>query len=125
MAVLQATGAALRMRARGLRATTIEASAGIRRRLLHVVEAELDRLAMPLVFARLLHEALFAASALTFCNGASACNALFGRQPSMLPDLSVLEREQQMGASDISREQTILGVSVEAASQATAVAKTS
>eukprot|EP00959_Pyramimonas_sp_CCMP1952_P197094 4121483-Pyramimonas_sp.AAC.1 len=39
------------MRGRGQRATTIEARSGILRHLLHVVEAELTRLEMPLVFA--------------------------------------------------------------------------
>eukprot|EP00959_Pyramimonas_sp_CCMP1952_P088038 1842018-Pyramimonas_sp.AAC.1 len=52
--------------ARGQRATTIEARSGRLRHLLHVAEAELKRLEVPLVFTRLLHEALFAASAFTF-----------------------------------------------------------
>eukprot|EP00959_Pyramimonas_sp_CCMP1952_P043375 907209-Pyramimonas_sp.AAC.1 len=52
-----------------------------------VVEAELNRLYIPLVFTRLLHEASCAANALTFYNEVSPCNALLGRQPAMLPDL--------------------------------------
>eukprot|EP00959_Pyramimonas_sp_CCMP1952_P276708 5784120-Pyramimonas_sp.AAC.1 len=55
--------------------------------VLHVMEAELNRLDIPLVPTRLLHEALFAANAFTFYSEVSPCNALFGRQPAMLPDL--------------------------------------
>eukprot|EP00959_Pyramimonas_sp_CCMP1952_P399101 8362819-Pyramimonas_sp.AAC.1 len=71
------------------------------------MEAELNRLDIPLVFTRLLHEALFAASAFTFYNDVSPCNALFGRQPAMIPDLPVLDHEQATETSDHSREQTI------------------
>eukprot|EP00959_Pyramimonas_sp_CCMP1952_P292025 6107652-Pyramimonas_sp.AAC.1 len=59
-------GAELRMRARGQRAVAIEARSGILRRLFHAVEAELNSLDLPLVYARLLRKALFAASASTF-----------------------------------------------------------
>eukprot|EP00959_Pyramimonas_sp_CCMP1952_P316973 6634629-Pyramimonas_sp.AAC.1 len=67
-AVLKAKCIELRVRARGQRAATIEARNGISRNLLHVMEAELSRLDIPLVFTRLMHEALFTASALTFYN---------------------------------------------------------
>eukprot|EP00959_Pyramimonas_sp_CCMP1952_P089925 1882203-Pyramimonas_sp.AAC.1 len=59
-------GTELRMRARGQRATTVEARHGILRHLLHVMAAELNRVDAPLVFTRLLREALFAANAFTF-----------------------------------------------------------
>eukprot|EP00959_Pyramimonas_sp_CCMP1952_P467527 9491781-Pyramimonas_sp.AAC.1 len=71
------------------------------------MEAELNRLDIPLVFTRLQHGALFAANAFTFYNELSPCDALFGRQPAMLPDLPVLGHEQQTETSDHSREQTI------------------
>eukprot|EP00959_Pyramimonas_sp_CCMP1952_P108231 2263008-Pyramimonas_sp.AAC.1 len=69
------------------------------------MEAELNRLDLPLVFTRLLHEALFAISAFTCFNEGSPYNALFGRQPAMLPDLP-----------------TSRWVSVEVIAQATAIA---
>eukprot|EP00959_Pyramimonas_sp_CCMP1952_P225992 4726087-Pyramimonas_sp.AAC.1 len=97
-AVLKAKGTELRIRARGQHATTIEARNGIIRHLLHVVEAELNRL---------LHEALFAADAFTFYDEAFPCSALSGRQPAMLPDLPVLDHEQLTETSGHSREQTI------------------
>eukprot|EP00959_Pyramimonas_sp_CCMP1952_P094330 1973169-Pyramimonas_sp.AAC.1 len=71
------------------------------------MEAELNRLDIPLVFTRLLHEALFAASAFTSYSEVSPYNALFGRQPAMLPDLPVSDHEQPTETSDHSREQTI------------------
>ena len=67
-AALKAKGTELRIRARGQHATTIEARNGILRHLIHVVESELQRLDKPLVFTRLLHEALFACNAFTFFN---------------------------------------------------------
>eukprot|EP00959_Pyramimonas_sp_CCMP1952_P363023 7601794-Pyramimonas_sp.AAC.1 len=104
-AVLKAKGTELRIPARGQRATTVEARNGILRHLLHAVEAELIRLDIPLVFTRLLHEALFAANAFTFYHAVSPCTALFGRQSAMLPDLPVLDHEQPAETSDYSREQ--------------------
>eukprot|EP00959_Pyramimonas_sp_CCMP1952_P115768 2420585-Pyramimonas_sp.AAC.1 len=67
------------------------------------MEAELNRLDIPLVFARLLHEALFAANAFTFYSEVSPCNALFGRQPAMRPELPVLDHEQSTETSGQSR----------------------
>eukprot|EP00959_Pyramimonas_sp_CCMP1952_P068623 1432337-Pyramimonas_sp.AAC.1 len=72
------------MRARGQHAATIEARNGILRHLLRAMEAEFNRLDILLLFARLLHEALFAASAFTFYDEVPPCSALFGRQPAML-----------------------------------------
>eukprot|EP00959_Pyramimonas_sp_CCMP1952_P128956 2696848-Pyramimonas_sp.AAC.1 len=91
---------------------------------IYFMEAESNRLDRPLVFTRLLHEALFAASAFTFYDEVSPNNALFGRQPAMLPDLPVLYREQLTETSDHSRGQTIRRVSIEAITQSTAAATT-
>eukprot|EP00959_Pyramimonas_sp_CCMP1952_P110104 2303619-Pyramimonas_sp.AAC.1 len=113
------------MRARGQRATAIEATNGILRHPRHAMEAELNRLDIPLVFTRLLHEALIAASAFTFYEEVFPCNALFGRQPAMDPELPVLEHAQPTETSDHSREQTMHKVCIGAMTQATAVAKTS
>eukprot|EP00959_Pyramimonas_sp_CCMP1952_P411337 8619430-Pyramimonas_sp.AAC.1 len=67
-AVFEANGTELRIRARGQRIMTIEARSGILRHLLHVMEAELNRLDIPLVFTRPLREGVFAASAFTVYN---------------------------------------------------------
>eukprot|EP00959_Pyramimonas_sp_CCMP1952_P274617 5740806-Pyramimonas_sp.AAC.1 len=88
------------------------------------METELDRLDIPLVFTRLLHEALLAASSFTFYTEVSPYNALLGRQPAMLPDLPVLEHAQPTETSDHSRGQVIRRACIETVTQATAVAKT-
>eukprot|EP00959_Pyramimonas_sp_CCMP1952_P168741 3525324-Pyramimonas_sp.AAC.1 len=67
---------------------------------------------------------LCAASAFTFYSEVSPCNALFGRQPAMLPDLPVLDHEGPTDSWDHSREQTMRKVFSEAITQATAVAQT-
>eukprot|EP00959_Pyramimonas_sp_CCMP1952_P296061 6192937-Pyramimonas_sp.AAC.1 len=113
-AVLKAEGTELRIRARGQHASTIEARTGIPRHLLHAMEAELNRSDIPFVFARLLHEALFAARAITFYNEVSPYNALLGRQQAMLPDLPVLDHEQSTETSDHFREQTMRRACIEA-----------
>eukprot|EP00959_Pyramimonas_sp_CCMP1952_P416299 8722029-Pyramimonas_sp.AAC.1 len=71
------------------------------------MEADLNRLDIPLVFTRLLHDALFATNALTFCNDVSPCDALSGRHPAMPPDVPVLDHEQQTVTSDQIREPNI------------------
>eukprot|EP00959_Pyramimonas_sp_CCMP1952_P032737 686664-Pyramimonas_sp.AAC.1 len=48
--VLKAKGTELRIRARGQRATTVEAIHGTSRNLLHVAETEFKRFDLPLVF---------------------------------------------------------------------------
>eukprot|EP00959_Pyramimonas_sp_CCMP1952_P255376 5333958-Pyramimonas_sp.AAC.1 len=88
------------------------------------MDAELNRLDISLVFTRLLHEALFAASAFTFYSEMSPYKALLGRQAGMLPDWPVLDHEQPTETSDHSREQTIRRVCIEAITQATVVAET-
>eukprot|EP00959_Pyramimonas_sp_CCMP1952_P049740 1039653-Pyramimonas_sp.AAC.1 len=112
------------IRARGQHATTIEARSGILRHLLHVIEAKLKQLGLPLVFTRLLHEARCAANTFTLYSEGSPYIALFGRQPAMFPDLPVLDHEQPTETSDHFRGQTIRRVCIEAITQATAVAKT-
>eukprot|EP00959_Pyramimonas_sp_CCMP1952_P148224 3101463-Pyramimonas_sp.AAC.2 len=61
---------------------------------------------MPLVFASLLHEALFATrvfpSTMMYLH-ATHCS----EQPAMLPDLPDLDCEQHAETSDHAREQTI------------------
>eukprot|EP00959_Pyramimonas_sp_CCMP1952_P267356 5589953-Pyramimonas_sp.AAC.1 len=88
------------------------------------MEAELNRLDIPLAFTRLLHEASFAANAFTFYNEVSPCSALFGRQPALVPDLPILDHGQPTETSDHSREQMIRKVCIEASTQAIALAST-
>eukprot|EP00959_Pyramimonas_sp_CCMP1952_P216358 4525183-Pyramimonas_sp.AAC.1 len=83
--VLKANGTELRIRARGQHATTIATRHGRLRHLLHVMDSDFNRLDIPLVFTRLLHEALFAADSFTFYSEVYRCNVLFGRQHGNAP----------------------------------------
>eukprot|EP00959_Pyramimonas_sp_CCMP1952_P022202 466789-Pyramimonas_sp.AAC.1 len=56
-----------------------------------MIEEELNRHNIPVVFTRLLAEGIFVTSAFTFYNGVSPCQAHAGRQPSSLPDLDALD----------------------------------
>eukprot|EP00959_Pyramimonas_sp_CCMP1952_P244227 5105398-Pyramimonas_sp.AAC.1 len=100
------------MGARGQRATTIEARSGMLRHLRHGMEAELKKFDMPLVFARLLHEALFAAGTFTFYDEVSPYSPSFGRQPAMLSDLPVLGHGQPTETLDHVREQEIRFITI-------------
>ena len=122
-AILKEKGTELRIRAPGQRATTIEARSCILRGIVHLVEESLNNRDIPVNFTRLLAEALFVCNAFTFYNGVSHYNALLGRQPACLPDLNVLDHETTNETSDRSREQQIRQVSLDAITQATAVAK--
>eukprot|EP00959_Pyramimonas_sp_CCMP1952_P165125 3451103-Pyramimonas_sp.AAC.1 len=71
-------GATLRVRAPGQRATSIESRNGILRGTLHMIEEELNRHNIPVVFTRVLAEGIFVTSAFTFYNGVSPCQAHTG-----------------------------------------------
>ena len=117
-------GTVLKIRAPGQHATSIESRNGILRATLHIMEEELKRHNIPVVFKRLLAEAMFATNAFTFYNGMSPYNALTGRQPQCLPDLETPDFPKGPEMSGHEREQHIRQVSLEAITQATAVAKT-
>ena len=123
-AQLASKGTDLRIRARGQHATTVEARNGLLRHTMHHIEQELKERDIPLQFTRLLSEAVFACNAFTFYNECSPYNALLGRQPACLPDLPTPDFEQKTDTSGHEREAQIRAVSIEAITQATAVAKT-
>ena len=91
---------------------------------MHQFEGELKERNLEVMLPRLLTEALFVINAFTFYNGSSPYNALLGRQPACLPDLPTPDFDQKTETSDHAREQHIRAVSLEAITQATAVAKT-
>eukprot|EP00959_Pyramimonas_sp_CCMP1952_P154821 3238983-Pyramimonas_sp.AAC.1 len=118
-------GTALRIRAPGQHATSIESRNGILRGTLHVIEEELNRHNIPIVFTRVLAECIFVTSAFTFYSGVSPYQAHAGRQPSFLPDPDSLDFPKGPETSGHERERRVREVSLEAITQATAVAKTS
>ena len=115
-------GTTLRIRAPGQHATSIESRNGLLRGTLHLMEEELKRHNIPIVFERLLAEGVFATNAFTFYNGCSPYQAHTGRQPPMLPDLDTLDFPKGPETSGHERERRVREVSIEAITQATAVA---
>eukprot|EP00959_Pyramimonas_sp_CCMP1952_P374961 7852522-Pyramimonas_sp.AAC.1 len=62
-------GTTLRIRAPGQHATSIESRNGILRGTVHIIEEELNRHDIPIVFTRVLAEGIFVTNAFTFYNG--------------------------------------------------------
>eukprot|EP00959_Pyramimonas_sp_CCMP1952_P332447 6961538-Pyramimonas_sp.AAC.1 len=56
-----------------------------------MIEEELNRHNIPVVFTRVLAQCIFVTNAFTFYNGVPPCQARTGRQPSFLPDLDTLD----------------------------------
>eukprot|EP00959_Pyramimonas_sp_CCMP1952_P323227 6763911-Pyramimonas_sp.AAC.1 len=64
-------GATLRVRAPGQHATSTESRDGILRGTLHMIEEELNRHNIPVLFTRVSAEGIFVTNAFTFYNGVS------------------------------------------------------
>eukprot|EP00959_Pyramimonas_sp_CCMP1952_P191658 4007696-Pyramimonas_sp.AAC.1 len=89
-----------------------------------MIDEELNRHDIPIVVTRVLAEGIFVTNAFTFYNGVSPYQAHAGRQPSFLPDLDTLDFPKGPETSGHERERRVREVSLEAITQATAVAKT-
>eukprot|EP00959_Pyramimonas_sp_CCMP1952_P306191 6407984-Pyramimonas_sp.AAC.1 len=71
-------GTALRIRAPGQHATSIESRNGILRGVFHMIEEELSRQNIPVVFTRVLAEGIVVTNDFTFYNGVSPYQAHTG-----------------------------------------------
>eukprot|EP00959_Pyramimonas_sp_CCMP1952_P277429 5799628-Pyramimonas_sp.AAC.1 len=89
-----------------------------------MIEEELNRHNISDVFTRVLAEGIFVTTAFTFYNGVSPYQARTGRQPSFLPDHDTFDFPKGPETPGHERERRVMEVSLEAISQATAVAKT-
>eukprot|EP00959_Pyramimonas_sp_CCMP1952_P300631 6288300-Pyramimonas_sp.AAC.1 len=89
-----------------------------------MIEEELNRHNIPIVCTRVVAEGIFVTNAFTFYNGVSPYQAHAWRQPSFLPDLDTLDFPQGPETSGHERGRRAREVSLEAITQATAVAKT-
>eukprot|EP00959_Pyramimonas_sp_CCMP1952_P006519 136217-Pyramimonas_sp.AAC.1 len=89
-----------------------------------MVEEELNRHNIPVVFTRASAEGIFATNAFTLYNRILPYQAHTGRQPSFFPDLDTLDFRKGPETSGHERERRVREVSPEATTQATAVAKT-
>eukprot|EP00959_Pyramimonas_sp_CCMP1952_P202970 4244745-Pyramimonas_sp.AAC.1 len=89
-----------------------------------MIEEELNRHNIPIVFSRVRAEGIFVTNAFTFYSGVSPYQAHTGRQPSFLPDLGTIDFPKGPEMSGHERERRVREVSLETITQATAVAKT-
>eukprot|EP00959_Pyramimonas_sp_CCMP1952_P384842 8065708-Pyramimonas_sp.AAC.1 len=106
-AMMANKGTTLRIRAPGQHATSIESRNGSLRGTLHMIEEELNRHNIPIVFPRVLAKGIFVTSAFTFYNGVSPCKAHIGRQSSFLPDLDTLDFPKGPETSGHERERRV------------------
>eukprot|EP00959_Pyramimonas_sp_CCMP1952_P153247 3205625-Pyramimonas_sp.AAC.1 len=72
-----------------------------------MIEEELNRHNIPIVFTRALAEGIFVTSAFAFYNGVSPYQAHTGRQPSFLPDLDTLDFPEGPETSGHERERRV------------------
>ena len=94
---LQTRCVLLRIRAPVQHARLIERRGAILRHSLHGMEEQLIREGIAMDFEQLFAEATFAGNAMVSYNGATPYNNRFGRQPAMLPDLTVLPEASAAG----------------------------
>jgi hypothetical protein len=77
------------LRAPGQHARYIERRGALLRYTMHVLEQEAKNEGVELTITRLLAESIFAGNALTFIGGRTPYQAVYGRQPAVLPDLPI------------------------------------
>jgi hypothetical protein len=123
IAELKRMGTTLRVRAPLQHARLAESRQAMLRHVMHMIEADLKRHNTTIPFKRLYAEAIFVVNAFSFYNGVSPYNAHKGRQPACLPDFENLDFPQEGELEVTDREERIRNASIEAITQATAVAK--
>ena len=88
---MKARGIKLTVRAPQQHARYIERRGALLRHSMHVIEDQLKREGVAVTFATLLSEAVFAGNCLTFVGGVTPYQVVYGRQPAILPPLSLDE----------------------------------
>jgi len=86
---------------------------------MHSMDDQLTREGIKISFAVLLAEATFAGNCLTHVEGVTPYHVVYGRQPSMLPPISVDEHDSEIvGATEARVREIALQSMIEATSQA-------
>ena len=101
----QRIGTQLHVRAPNQHARFIERRGAILRHCMHVMEEQLKREGLKYTFKLLLAEATFCGNAMTFVGQGSPYNAVYGRQPAILPDLQYASESGPKGRGDNERIQ--------------------
>ena len=115
---LKQLGTTVRVRAPGQHAQYIERRGRMFRLQLHKTEEQLKREGLRLSFRSIMSECFYMGNALTFIGGSSPYQAVYGRTPAMLPDLT-LTQEDPTGA----QQQRVRTIAINNMIQASAVAR--
>ena len=120
-------GIELKLRSPQQHARYIERRGAILRVSLHVMETQLEREGLVYSFPALLAEAIFAGNSLVHVGGVTPYNAVYGRQPAMLPPLETPDLPNREEASEAGERQRayIREAAVQAMVQATSLARLS
>ena len=90
---------------------------------MHTTEEQLVREGVEVSFTSLLADSVFAGNAMTFVGGVSPYNALYGRQPRMLPDLQMPGDDDHGETLDGRRERRVREVALQNMIGATSLAR--
>ena len=120
-------GTDLKLRAPEQHARYIERRGAVLRATLHVLEDQLEREELVYPFPAVLAEAVFAGNACTHVGGATPYQAVYGRQPAMLPPLEAPDLpnlEESSEAGDLQRAR-VRAAALQSMIQASTMAKLS
>ena len=116
-------GIELVTRAPNQHARFIERRGAILRHAMHTTEEQLIREGIEVRFTTLLADSVFAGNAMTFVGGVSPYNAVYGRQPRMLPDLQLPGDDDHGETLDGRRERRVREVALQNMIGATSTAR--
>ena len=118
-------GIEMKLRAPQQHARYIERRGAILRATLHVMEEQLEREGLVYAFPALLAEAIFAGNALVHIGGSTPYQAVYGRQPAMLPPLEIpdMPEREQVGEAGDRQRAYIREAALQAMIQATSLAR--
>ena len=118
-------GIEMKLRAPQQHARYIERRGAILRATLHVMEEQLEREGLVYTFPALLAEAIFAGNALVHVGGSTPYQAVYGRQPAMLPPLEIPDMPERENVGEIGDRQRsyVREAALQAMIQATSLAR--
>ncbi|CAE7940212.1 unnamed protein product [Symbiodinium sp. KB8] len=120
---LKRQGVTLKPRAPQQHARFIERRGAVLRVTMHVMQEQLDREGLVYTFPSLLAEAIFAGNALTHVGGSTPYQAVYGRQPAMLPALDAPDHQdhESISAAGDRQRASIRHAALQAMIQATSL----
>ena len=124
---LKRQGIKMQLRAPQQHARYIERRGAVLRATLHVMHEQLERESVQSSFPIVLAEAVFAGNSLTHVGGSTPYQAVYGRQPAMLPPLEApdLPNSEEISEQGDYQRERVRRAALEAMMQATSMARLS